>query len=79
MSEQMKTNHFPSLVTLTHINRQTLEEVLVICRRKNVKPEFQATAKHKWHRLAFDPNLKKLPDLLEELNQGAKKAFGENV
>ena len=88
MSEQMKTNHFHSLferehskpfVTLAHINRQTFEEVLVIFRRKNVKPEFQATAKHKWHRLAFDPNLKKLPNFLEELSQGAMEAFGENA
>ena len=43
------------------------------------KPESQATAKHKWHRLVFDPNTMKLPDFLEELNQGAEKAFGEHA
>ena len=88
MTEQMKINHFHSLLrkgalqtfrNINSINRQTLEDVLVIFRRKYVKPESQATAKHKWHRLIFDPNTMKLPDFLEELNQGAKKAFGENA
>ena len=88
MAEQMKTNHFHSLLrkgalqafrNLNSTNRQTLEDVLVIFRRKYVKPESQATAKHKWHRLTFDPNTIKLPDLIEELNQGAEKVFGENA
>ena len=88
LTEQMKINHFHSLLrkgalqtfrNINSINRQTLEDVLVIFRRKYVKPESQATAKHKWHRLTFDPNTMKLPDFLEELNQGAEKAFGENA
>ena len=88
MTEQMKINHFHSLLrkgalqtfrNINSINRQTLEDVLVIFRRKYVKPESQATAKHKWHRLTFEPNTMKLPDFLEELNQGAEKAFGENA
>ena len=88
MSEQMKINHFHSLLrknalqtfrNINSSNRQTLEDVLIIFRRKYVKPESQATAKHKWHRLTFDPNTMKLPDFLEELNQGAEKAFGENA
>ena len=88
MTEQKKINHFHSLLrkgvlqtfrNINSINRQTLEDVLVIFRRKYVKPESQATAKHKWHRLIFDPNTMKLPDFLEELNQGAEKAFGENA
>ena len=88
MTEQMKINHFHSLLrkgalqtfrNINSINRQTLEDVLVIFRRKHVKPESQATAKHKWHRLIFDPNTMKKPDFLEELNQGAEKAFGENA
>ena len=52
---------------------------LVFCRRKYVKPESQATAKHKWHCLVFDPNTMKLPVFLEELNQGAEEAFGDNA
>ena len=88
MTEQMKNNHFHTLLrkgalqtfrNINSINRQTLEDVLVIFRRKYVKPESQATAKHKCHRLTFDPNTMKLPDVLEELNQGAEKAFGENA
>ena len=88
MTEQKKITHFHSLLrkgarqtirNINSINRQTLEDVLVIFRRKYVKPESQATAKHKWHRLNFDPNTMKLPDFLEELNKGAEKAFGENA
>ena len=88
MTEQMKINHFHSLLrknalqtfrNINSTNRQTLEDVLVIFRRKYVKPESQATAKHKWHRLVFDPNTMNLPDFLEELNQGAEKAFGDHA
>ena len=88
MSEQMKINHFHSLLrknalqtfrNISTANRQFLEDVLVIFRRENVKPESQATAKHKWHRLVFDPNTMKLPDFLEEINQGAEKAFGDHA
>ena len=84
MTEQMKINHFHSrlrknaLQTFRNIkstNRPTLEDVLVIFRRKYVKLESQATAKHNWHRLVFDPNTMKLPEILAELNQGAEKAF----
>ena len=48
-------------------------------RRKYVKLESQATAKHEWHKLTFDPNTKSLPDFLEELNECAKRAFGDNA
>ena len=88
MTEAMKINHFHSLLrknalqtfrNINTANRQILEDILAVFRRKYVKPESQATAKHKWHRLVFDPNTMKLPDFLEELNQGAEKAFGENA
>ena len=88
MTEQMKMNHFHSSLrkgalqtfrNINFINCPTLEDVLVIFRRKNVKPESQATAKHKWHRLTFDPSTMKMPDFLEESNQGAGRAFGENA
>ena len=88
MTEQMKIIHFHSLLrkgalqTFRNINsrnRQTLEDVLVNFRKKYVKPESQAKAKHKWHQLIFDPNTMVLPNFLEELNQGAEKAFGENA
>ena len=88
MTETMKINHFHSLLrknalqtfrNINTANRQTLEDILAVFRRKYVKPESQATAKHKWHRLVFDPNTIKLPDFLEDLNQRAEKAFGENA
>ena len=88
MTEQMKISHFHSLLrkgalqtfrNMNSINRQTLEDVLVIVRRKYVKPESEATAKHKWHRLILNPNTMNLPDFLEELNHGAEKSFGENA
>ena len=88
MTEAMKINHFHSLLrknalqtfrNINSANRQTLEDILAVFRRKYVKPESQATAKHKWRKLVFDPNTMKLPDFLEELNQGAEKAFGEHA
>ena len=88
MSEQIKINRFQSLLrknalqtfrNISTANRQTLEDVLVCFRRKYVKPESQATAKHKWHRLVFDPNTMKLPEFLEKVNQGAEKAFGDHA
>ena len=84
----MKINHFHcflrkgALQTSRKINtsnRQTLEDVLVIFCRKFVKPESQATAKHKWHHLVSDPKTTKLPDFLQELNQGAEKTLGDNA
>ena len=75
----LRKNALQTFRNISTANRQTIEDVLVIFRRKYVKPESQATAKHKWHRLVFDPNTMKLPDFLEELNQGAEKAFGDNA
>ena len=84
MTETIKMNHFHSMLRMKALqtfrnistaDRQTLEDILGVFRRKYVKPESQATAKHKWHRLVFDSNPKKLPDFFEELNQGARKAF----
>ena len=58
MTEAMKINHFHSLLrknalqtfrNISSANRQTLEDILAVFRRKNVSPESQATAKHKWH------------------------------
>ena len=88
MTEAMKINHFhahlrkDALLTFRNIsvvNKKTLDNVLIVFRRKYVKPESQATAKHKWHKLTFDPNTKSLPDFLEELNECAERAFGDNA
>ena len=88
MTKTMKINHFHSLLrknalltfrNINTANRQTLDGILAVFRRKYVKPGSQATAKHKWHRLVFDPNTMKFPDIPEELNQGAEKEFGESA
>ena len=84
-SEAIKVNHFHShlrkkaLQTFRNINasnKGTLQDVLVIFRRKYVRPESQATAKRKRHKLTFDSNAKSLSDILEELNECAERAFG---
>ena len=88
MTEAMKINHFhvhlrkealQTFRNISAVNRKTLDDVLIVFRRKYVKPESQATAKHKWHKLTFDPNTKSLPDFLEELNECAERAFGDNA
>ena len=85
LTEAMKINHFQAhlrkeaLQTFGNIstsNKKTLDNVLIVFRRKYVKPESQATAKHKWQKLTFDLNTKSLPDFFEELNECA---FGDNA
>ena len=84
----MKINHFhaplrkEALQTFRNksaSNKKTLDDVLLLFRRKYVKPESQATAKHKWHKLTFDPSTKSLSDFLEELNECAERACGDNA
>ena len=80
--EEMKIKHFHAhlrglaLKTFKNIQRTpttTLEDTLVVFRRKYVKPESSASAKHRFHRLTFDPERQKLPDFLEELQESAEK------
>ena len=88
MTEAMEINHFhahlrkEALQTFRNIsasNKKTLDDVLIVFRRKYVKPESQGTAKHKWHKLTFDLNTKSLSNFLEELNECAERAFGDNA
>ena len=88
MTEAMKINHFHAHLreealqifrNISASNKKTLGDVLIVFWRKYVKPESQATAKHKWHKLTFDPNTKSLPDFLEELNECAEKESGDNA
>ena len=88
MTEAMKINHFHAHLrkealqtfrNISELNKKTLDDVLIVFRRKYVKPESQATAKHKWHKLTIDPDTKSLPDFLEELNECAERAFGDNA
>ena len=88
LTEDMRINHFharlrgSTLKTFKNIQRTptiTLEDILKVFRRKYVKPESSASAKHTFTRLSFDPENQKLPDFLEELQDSTEKAFGDNA
>ena len=85
VTEKDKINHFHSLMrgdalqtfeNITSPNRVKLGEILTVFRRKYVKPQSMATAKHKFQRLVFNPANQKLIDFLDELRKLAKDAFG---
>ena len=56
--------------------RENLGEILAVFRRKYVKPQSMATAKHKFQKLVFNPANQKLVDFLDELQKLAEDAFG---
>ena len=56
--------------------RENLGEILAVHRRKYVKPQSTATAKHKFQKLVFNPANQKLVDFLDELQKLAKAAIG---
>ena len=85
MTEEDRINYFHSLMrgealqffkNITSPNRENLGEILTLFRRKYVKPQSMATAKHKFQRLVFNPSNRKLIDFLDELQKLAKDAFG---
>ena len=84
-TEENRPNYFHSLMrgdalqTFKNINGPTQEilgEILAIFRKKRVKPQSMATAKHKFQKLVFNPANQKLVDFLDELQKLAKDAFG---
>ena len=88
MTEALKINHFhaqlrkEALQTIRNIsatNMKTLDDVLIVFRRNYVKPESQAAAKHKRHKVTFDPNTRTLSDFLGELNECAERTLGDNA
>ena len=85
LTEEDKINYFHSLMrgdalqtfkNITSPNRENLLEILTVFRRKYVKHQSMATAKHKFQRLVFNPANQKLIDFLDELQKMAKDAFG---
>ena len=85
LTEEDRINYFHSLMrghalqTFKNINgptRESLGEILAAFRRKYVKPQSMATAKHKFQKLVFNPANQKLVDFLDELQKLAKDAFG---
>ena len=86
LTEDDRINYFHSLMrgdalqTFKNINgptRENLAEILAVFRRKYVKPQSMATAKHKFQKLVFNPANQKLVDFLDELQKLAKDAFGK--
>ena len=64
LTEEDKINYFHSLMrgdalstfkNITSPNRENLAVFLTVFRRKYVKPQSMATAKHKFQRLVFNP------------------------
>ena len=85
LTEEDKINYFHFLMrgdalqtfkNITTPNRENLGEILTVFRRKYVKHQSMATAKHKFQRLVFSPANQKLTDFLDELQKLAKDAFG---
>ena len=85
LTEDDRINYFHSLMrgdalqTFENINgptRENLGKILTVFRRKYVKPQSMATAKHKFQKLVFNPANQKLVDFLDELQKLAKDAFG---
>ena len=85
LTEEDKIYYFHSLMSgdalqtfknITSPNRENLGEILTVFRRKYVKPQSMATAKHKLQRPVFNPVNQKLIDFLDELQKLAKDAFG---
>ena len=84
LTEDDRINYFHSLMkgdalqTFKNNNgptRENLEEILAVLRRKYVKPQSMATAKHKFQKHVFKPANQKLVDFLDELQRLAKDAF----
>ena len=85
LTEKDKIIYFHSLMrgdalqtfkNITSPNRENLGEFLTVFRRKCVKLQSRATAKHKFQRLVFNPANQKLSDFVDELQKLAKDAFG---
>ena len=85
LTEEDKIYYFHSLMrgdalqtfkNISSPNRENLTEILTVFRRKYVKPQSMATARHKFQQLVFNPANQNLIDFLDELQKLAKDAFG---
>ena len=85
LTENDRINYFHSLMSGDALEtfknfdgptRESLGENLAVFRRKYVKPQSMATAKHKFQKLVFNQANQKLVDFLDELQKLAKNAFG---
>ena len=75
----MRGDALQTFRNITSPNREKLGEILTVFRRKYVKPQSMAAAKHKFQQLVFNPANQKLIDFLDELQKLAKDAFGADA
>ena len=84
LAEEDRIIYFHSLMredalqTLKNFNgptRENLGGILAVFRRKYVKSQSMATAKHQFQKVVFNPANQKLVDFLDELQRLAKDAF----
>ena len=85
LTEEDRINYFHSfmrrdaLQTFKNINcpvRENLRETLAVFRRKYVKPQSMATAKHKFQKLVFNSSNRNLVVFPDELQKLARNSFG---
>ena len=72
----MRGDALQTFKNISSPNRENLTEILTVFRRKYVKPQSMATARHKFQQLVFNPANQKLIDFLDELQKLAKEALG---
>ena len=72
----MRGDRLQTFKNMSSRNRENLTEILTVFRRKYVKPQSMATAKHKFQQLVFNPVNQKLIHFMDELQKLAKYAFG---
>ena len=85
LTEEVKIYYFHSPMrgdalhtfkNITSPNRENLGGILTVFRRKYVKPQSMAAAKHNFQQLVFNPGSQTLIDFLDELQKLAEDAFG---
>ena len=72
----MRGDALQTFKNISSPNRENLAKRLTVFRRKYVKPQSMATAKHKFQQLVFNPANQKVIVFLDELQKFAKDASG---
>ena len=72
----MRVDALQTFKNISSPNTEILGEILTVFRRKYVKPQSMATAKHKFQQLVFIPANQKLIDFVDEIQKLAKDAIG---
>ena len=87
-TEKTKINDFfarwrrESVSTFRNIsarNMKSLEGVLFVFRKQDLKTESKVTTTQKWHQAEFGPNKKSLPVFVKELNKCTERSLDEDT